>query len=119
MSQGAQPIIHGAEWTPDEALTFTQPLLIDAARAEVMRFFTERHEGHVFLAANIWDHLHIDGQTSFDGPSWHAFSERFIDAFRRGFEAQNTHKISSILDQEVMPRRNIGCLLYTSDAADD
>ena len=35
MSQGAQPIIHGAEWTPDEALTFTQPLLIDAARAEV------------------------------------------------------------------------------------
>ena len=68
MSQGAQPVIHGAEWTPDEALTFTQPLLIDAARAEVMRFFTERHEGHVFLAANIWDHLHVDGQTSFDGP---------------------------------------------------
>ena len=39
MTQGAQPVIHGAEWTPSEALTFTQPLLIDAARAEVMRFF--------------------------------------------------------------------------------
>ena len=45
MTQGAQPVIHGAEWTPSEALTFTQPLLIDAARAEVMRFFSERHEG--------------------------------------------------------------------------
>ena len=46
MTQGTQPMIHGAEWIPNEALTFTQPLLIDAARAEVMRFFTERHEGH-------------------------------------------------------------------------
>ena len=80
MTQGAQPVIHGAEWTPSEALTFTQPLLIDAARAEVMRFFSERHEGHVFLAANIWDHLHIDGQHSFDGEYWKAFSERFFDA---------------------------------------
>ena len=34
MTQGAQPMIHGAEWTPSEALTFTQPLLFDAARAE-------------------------------------------------------------------------------------
>ena len=77
MKQGAQPIIHGEEWIPEAALTFTQPLLIDAAREEVMRFFTERHEGHVFLAANIWDHLNVDGQTSFDGESWHTFSERF------------------------------------------
>ncbi len=107
MKQGAQPIIHGEEWIPEAALTFTQPLLIDAAREEVMRFFTERHEGHVFLAANIWDHLNVDGQTSFDGESWHTFSERFIDAFRRGFEAQNTHKISKILEHEVMPRRRI------------
>jgi len=107
MTQGAQPVIHGAEWTPGEALTFTQPLLIDAARAEVMRFFSERHEGHVFLAANIWDHLNVDGKHSFDGESWHGFSERFVDAFKRGFEAQNTHKISTILEQEVMPRRTI------------
>ena len=42
MTQAAQPVIHGAEWTPSEALTFTQPLLYDAARAEVMRFFAER-----------------------------------------------------------------------------
>ena len=107
MTQAAQPVIHGAEWTPSEALTFTQPLLYDAARAEVMRFFAERHEGHVFLAANIWDHLHVDGQHSFDGESWHTFSERFVSAFKRGFEAQNDHKISTILDQEVMPRRSI------------
>ena len=107
MTQAAQPVIHGAEWTPSEALTFTQPLLYDAARAEVMRFFAERHEGHVFLAANIWDHLHVDGQHSFDGEAWHAFSERFVSAFKRGFEAQNDHKISTILDQEVMPRRSI------------
>ena len=107
MTQGAQPVIHGAEWTPSGALTFSQPLLVDAARAEVMRFFTERHEGHVFLAANVWDHLHVDGQHSFDGESWNTFGERFIDAFKRGFEAQNSHKISTILDQEVMPRRSI------------
>ena len=69
MTQAAQPVIHGAEWTPSEALTFTQLLLYNAARAEVMRFFAERHEGHVFLAANIWDHLHVDGQHSFDGES--------------------------------------------------
>ena len=67
MTQAAQPVIHGAEWTPSEALTFTQPLLYDAARAEVMRFFAERHEGHVFLAANIWDHLHVDDEEDITG----------------------------------------------------
>ena len=38
MTQGAQPVIHGAEWTPSEALTFTQPLLIDAAEPKLCGF---------------------------------------------------------------------------------
>ena len=107
MSQGTLPTIYGADWAPKSARVFTQPLLIDAARAEVMRFFAERHEGHVFLAANVWDHLHVDGQQSFDGESWHSFSERFVKAFKKGFAAQNEHKIKPILDEEVMPRRSI------------
>ena len=85
MSQGTLPTIYGTDWVPKSARVFTQPLLIDAARAEVMRFFAERHEGHVFLAANVWDHLHVDGQQSFDGESWHSFSERFVKAFKKGF----------------------------------
>ena len=74
MSQGTLPTIHGSDWVPKSACVFTQPLLIDAARSEVMRFFAERHEGHVFLAANVWDHLHVDGQQSFDGDAWNSFS---------------------------------------------
>ena len=107
MSQATLSTIHGADWSPKSACVFTQPLLIDAARAEVMRFFTERHEGHVFLAANVWDHLHVDGQQSFDGESWHSFSSRFVDAFQKGFAAQNEHKIKPIMGDEVMPRRSI------------
>ena len=54
MSQGDLPVIYGANWTPSEPLNFSQPLHADAARKEILRFVAQRHDGHLFLVANVW-----------------------------------------------------------------
>ena len=73
MSQGDLPVIHGANWTPSEPLNFSQPLHADAARKEILRFVAQRHDGHLFLVANVWDVLIENESKQFEGPSWHDF----------------------------------------------
>ena len=41
---------------------------------EVFADILRKRAKHVFLAANVWDHLHVDGQQSFDGDAWNSFS---------------------------------------------
>ena len=77
MTQGELPDIFGADWCPEYALSFTQPLDLRTAKSEVLRFIGQRHDAHLFLVANVWDHLTADLTEPFDGDSWHAFSERF------------------------------------------
>ena len=57
MTQGELPQIFGAIWTPEEPLNFVQPLVQDAARSEVLSFVAQRHDAHLFLVANVWDHM--------------------------------------------------------------
>ena len=99
MGQGDLPVIHGAGWVPKEALTFTQPLLADAARTEILRFVAQRHDGHLFLVANVWDVLIENESKQFEGPSWHNFSQRFVDSVQRGLVAQVDAKMKD--DAEV------------------
>ncbi len=107
MSQGDLPVIHGAGWKPDEALTFTQPLLADAARTEILRFVAQRHDGHLFLVANVWDVLIENESKQFEGPSWYTFSQRFIDSVQRGLVAQVDAKMKDDVEVEVIPRRSL------------
>ena len=107
MSQGDLPVIHGANWIPKEALDFSQPLHADAARREILRFVAQRHDGHLFLVANVWDVLIENESKQFEGPSWHDYSQRFVDAVQRGLVAQVEAKMKEDADVEVIPRRNL------------
>ncbi|MDC3236618.1 hypothetical protein OAT73_05100, partial [Candidatus Poseidoniaceae archaeon] len=107
MSQGDLPVIHGAEWTAKEPLVFSQPLHADAARREILRFVAQRHDGHLFLVANVWDVLIENETKQFEGPSWHDFSQRFVDAVHRGLVAQVDAKMKDDSEVEVIPRRDL------------
>ena len=111
MTQGELPDIFGANWRPDEALNFTQPLDLTTAKAEVLRFIGQRHDAHLFLVANVWDHLTTDLAEPFDGDTWHAFSERFVDGLQRGMTAQAERTLGSTIDDEVIPRRSMRLML--------
>jgi 2-oxoisovalerate dehydrogenase E1 component len=111
MTQGELPDIFGANWRPEEALNFTQPLDLTTAKAEVLRFIGQRHDAHLFLVANVWDHLTADLAEPFNGDTWHAFSERFVDGLQRGMTAQAERTLGSTIDDEVIPRRSMRLML--------
>jgi len=111
MTQGELPDIFGADWRPEEAMNFTQPLDLTTAKAEVLRFIGQRHDAHLFLVANVWDHLTTDLAEPFDGDTWHAFSERFVDGLQRGMTAQAERTLGSTIDDEVIPRRSMRIML--------
>ena len=96
MAQGDLPRIHGSGWKPSAPLTFVAPLVADAARAELLRFIAERHEGLLPVAVDAWASS-VDGADVFDGPAWHAFSETFMEAFAvRAAEQEGTSKASTL-----------------------
>jgi 2-oxoisovalerate dehydrogenase E1 component len=111
MTQGELPDIFGANWRPEEALNFTQPLDLTTAKAEVLRFIGQRHDAHLFLVANVWDHLTADLAEPLNGDAWHAFSERFVDGLQRGMTAQAERTLGSTIDDEVIPRRSMRLML--------
>ena len=111
MSQGDLPVIFGADWAPAEPLGFSQPLHADAARREILRFVAQRHDGHLFLVANVWDVLIENETKQFEGPSWHNFSQRFVESVQRGLLAQIDAKMKDDADVEVIPRRTLNSYL--------
>ena len=111
MSQGDLPVIFGADWAPAEPLGFSQPLHADAARREILRFVAQRHDGHLFLVANVWDVLIENETKQFEGPSWHDFSQRFVESVQRGLLAQIDAKMKDDADVEVIPRRTLNSYL--------
>lgn len=111
MGQADLPVIFGADWSPNEPLAFTQPLHADAARVEILRFVAQRHDGHLFLVANVWDVLIENEQQQFEGPSWHEFSSRFVNAVERGLHAQVAAKMQGQEEIEIIPRRSLTLFL--------
>ena len=67
MSQGDLPEIFGQEWRASQPLEFVQPLPKDAARSEVLSFVAQQHDAHLFLVANVWDHLVDSEPETFEG----------------------------------------------------
>ena len=111
MSQGDLPEIFGLRCEPETPLEFVQPLPKDAARSEVLAFVAQRHDPHLFLVANIWDHLAESEPETFEGPSWLTFSNRFLNGLERGLKKQMSTTLGDELDREVIPRRNMSLML--------
>jgi len=103
MSQGELPTIRGKNWHPSEPLIFSTSLPTDAAKAELLRFTAERHDGHLQLVGAVWDYV-VNSEKSFDGKEWHEFSNRFLDALKQGLSGRM--KVSGLSEGEVIPRRN-------------
>ena len=111
MSQGDLPEIFGHEWRPEGPLEFVQPLPKGAARSEVLAYVAQRHDAHLFLVANVWDHM-VDGEPeTFEGPSWNTYSERFVDGLERGLKKQMQSTLGDELESEVIPRRSMELVL--------
>lgn len=111
MSQGDLPEIFGQNWRADQPLTFVQPLPKDAARTEVLAFVAQRHDAHLFLVANVWDHM-VDGEPeTFEGASWNTFATRFVDGLERGLKKQMKSTLGDDLEREVIPRRSMELML--------
>ncbi|MAF93407.1 hypothetical protein CMO85_01935 [Candidatus Woesearchaeota archaeon] len=111
MSQGDLPEIFGHEWRADQPLVFVQPLPKDAARSEVLSFVAQRHDAHLFLVANVWDHMVDAEPDTFEGPSWNTFAHRFVDALERGLKKQMKSTLGEDLEREVIPRRSMEVML--------
>ena len=111
MTQGDLPEIFGQEWRADQPLEFVQALPKDAARAEVLSFVAHRHDAHLFLVANVWDHIVDAEPETFEGPSWNTFAQRFVDALERGLKKQIKTTLGDGLEREVIPRRSMDVML--------
>ena len=106
-SQSDLPTIWGAGWEPSSALDFPTPLSSSSARAELLRFVVERHDGHLGAAASSWDEL--GAPESFGGEAFHEFSKRYVSALEESLhERLLTPALSSLGDAEVIPRRSGG-----------
>ncbi|MGB1587812.1 MAG: alpha-ketoacid dehydrogenase subunit alpha/beta [Poseidonia sp.] len=111
MAQGDLPEIFGQHWRPDQPLAFVQPLPKDAAKTEVLSFVAQRHDAHLFLVANVWDHLVESEPETFEGPSWQTFSKRFLEGLERGLKKQMKSTLGDALEHEVIPRRSMDLML--------
>ena len=111
VSQGDLPEIFGHEWRADQPLVFVQPLPKDAARSEVLSFVAQRHDAHLFLVANVWDHMMDAEPDTFEGASWNTFAQRFVDALERGLKKQMKSTLGEDLEREVIPRRSMEVML--------
>ena len=103
-SQSDLPIIWGAGWEPAHAIEFSKPLQSEAARTELLRFFAERHDGHLAAAAACWDRM--GAPDSFKGESFHEFSKEFVETFGESLlDRLLSPELSSVHSAEVIPRR--------------
>jgi len=111
MAQGDLPEIFGQEWRPEHPLDFVRPLPATAARSEVLAFVSQQHDAHLFLVANVWDHMIDSEPETFEGPSWLTFSNRFIEGLERALKKQMETTLGDELVREVIPRRSMALML--------
>ena len=103
-SQSALPNIWGAGWQPQEVLVFPSSLKSETARVEFLRFFAERHDGHLELVSNAWNDC--NPQSSFDGDSFHEFSSDLLAALKETLHDRlMAPSLSPVHSGEVMPMR--------------
>ncbi|DAC36578.1 MAG TPA: hypothetical protein D7H75_05350, partial [Candidatus Poseidoniales archaeon] len=103
-SQSTLPNIWGAGWQPEAALDFPSSLRSDTARIEFLRFFAERHDGHLELVSDTWDGC--NPPSSFDGESFHKFSLDLLRAVKESLHDRlMAPSLSPVHSGEIMPMR--------------
>ena len=111
MAQGDLPEIFGSNWSPKAKLEFTQPLLVDAAKREILLFVAQQHDGRIALVSDIWNHVIGSEIKQFEGPSWEKFCQRFLVSLETALVAQLEAKMADEKDAEVIPRRTLGTFI--------
>ena len=103
--QSDLPPIWGADWQPRVALVFSKPLSREVIRSEILRFVTERWEGHLNLVASVLE-SNLPAKTM-DGDDFHNWSELFSQCLYEAFD-ERLHglEVGDILEMEIMPRRD-------------
>jgi len=77
--QSDLPLIWGVNWRPEAALEFSKPLTREVIRSEILRFVTERWEGHLNMVASVLD-SNLPTK-SMDGDDFHNWSDTILKCF--------------------------------------
>ena len=104
MTQSELPKIWGEDWKPRTHLDFTSEVMMDDLKTELIRFITERHDGHLRLVGWLFDEVREgEASESLDGPAFHLFSEALV---KKLFEnLANRAEEAGIMATEIIPRR--------------
>ena len=79
MTQSELPNIWGEDWKPRTHLDFASEVTMDDLKTELIRFITERHDGHLRLVGWLFDEVREkEASESLDGPAFHLFSEAIV-----------------------------------------
>ena len=104
MTQSELPIIWGEDWKPRTHLDFSDEVTLDEVRAELIRFTSERHDGHLRLMGWLFDEVREEYDTeNLDGPAFHLFSEALVQKLSDNLAKRAEE--AGILATEVIPRR--------------
>jgi 2-oxoisovalerate dehydrogenase E1 component len=103
--QSDLPPIWGADWQPRVALVFSKPLSREVIRSEILRFVTERWEGHLNLVASVLE-SNLPTKTM-DGDDFHNWSELFSQCLYEAFDERlHDLEVGDVLEMEIIPRRD-------------
>ena len=96
--QGTLPPIWGADWKPTLPLEFSN-LDPDFARIEFLRFIAEKHDGHLRLAAHLWNETAADFPPEiWDGGEFHDFSKALSTNIEGNLGLRTGEEIAAGLD---------------------
>ncbi len=111
MTQSELPKIWGEDWKPLSHLDFSTNVLVSELKDELIRFITERHDGHLRLIIWLFDEISEEySEKTLDGPQFHLFSETFVQKLSENLSKRAEE--AGIMTTEVIPRR--GGLLHLS-----
>ena len=103
-AQSNLPPLWGDSWNPSAPVVFSQSLKSIDARSELLRFITERHDGHLTFISSLWDSQEIP--STFDGQSFHDFSKSFVNLIGISLkERLFSPELSHLSQTEIIPRR--------------
>ena len=104
MTQSELPKIWGEDWKPRTHLDFASEVMMDDLKTELIRFITERHDGHLRLFGWLFDEVREeDASESLDGPAFHLFSEALVKKLTDNLA--NRAEEAGIMATEIIPRR--------------
>ena len=104
LSQGDLPNLWGEAWKPRAHLDLVNLVSKDDVKNELIRFFAERHDGHLRLVGWLFDEVANEfEQDEWDGPTLHIFSESFASQLEDNLSKRPQEMGLGV--EEIIPRR--------------